>query len=159
ALIKTDPAGLKPLAEMLEFLGGVASDPLPAVADIGYLDDGSPTSGEVMNLMVRNNLLFQIVPAPDRRFKISVKLGTPEYPLEDAKNPAKVAHQARSNPTDERRSLRIFGSQVVVARLTASGGHARLHLLNDSGASRVVNGIRVRVLGKYSKHRLAAAGS
>jgi hypothetical protein len=42
----------------------------------------------------------------------------------------------------------------VVARLTASGGHARLHLLNYAGASRKVNGVRVRVLGRYPKHQL-----
>jgi hypothetical protein len=159
ALIKSDTAGLKPLAEMLEFLGANTSDPLPTVADIGYIDDGSAASGEVMNLMVRNNLLFQIVPSPDRRFKINVKLGTPDYPLADAKNPSTVAHQARFHLTDERRSLRVYGSQVVVARLTASGDSARIHLLNYGGASRVVSGIRVRVLGKYTKRHLAAAGS
>ena len=46
-----------------------------------------PASGEVMNLLVRNNLLFRLVPAPDQRLKLNVKLGSKEYPLEDAKNP------------------------------------------------------------------------
>jgi hypothetical protein len=65
-----------------------------------------------------------------------------------------VAHAVRFNLTDEKRSVRIYGSPVVVARLTASDGHARLYLLNYAGASRKVDGIRVRVLGHYSKHQL-----
>ena len=128
------------------------------MADIGYIDDRSAASGEVMNLMVRDNLLFQLVPAPDPRYKITVKLGTKEYPMEDAKNPGTVAKVVRANLTDEKRSLRVYGSQVVVARLTASGGHVRLHLLNYAGADRKVEGIRVRVLGQYPNHQLALAG-
>jgi hypothetical protein len=159
AMIHADAAGLKPLAEMLEFLGGVGGESMPPVADIGFIDDGSAEAGEVMNLMVRDNLLFQIVSAPDPRFKLTVRLGTKDYPAADAKNPSLVAHVIRGNLTDEKRSVRIYGSPVVVARLTSSGGHARLQLLNYTGATRGVDGIRVRVLGQYPKHRLAAAGS
>ena len=75
AMIRTDAAGLKPLAEMLEFLRTIPGEPLPPVADIGYIDDGSAASGEVMNLMVRSNLLFRLVAAPDKRLKLNVKLG------------------------------------------------------------------------------------
>ena len=80
--------------------------------------------------------------------KVNVKLGTKEYPLEDAKNPSTLAHSVRYHLTDEKRSLRVYGSQVVVGRLTASGGHARLHLINYASANRKVDGIRVRVLGQ-----------
>jgi hypothetical protein len=128
------------------------------VADIGYIDDGSAASGEVMNLLVRDNLLFRLVAAPDRRLKMNVKPGTREYPLEDARNAGAVAHAVRFNLTDAQRSVRVYGSQVVVARLTASPGQARLHLLNYAGTARKVEGIRVRVLGKYPKHQLRLAG-
>jgi len=158
ALIHTDAAGLKPLAEMLGFLRSLPAEPLPPVSDIGYLDDGSATSGEVMNLMVRDNLLFKLVTAPDRSLKLNVKLGTKEFPLEDAKNPGTIAREVRANLTDEKRSVRVYGSQVVVVRLTAAGDHARLQLLNYAGADRKVEGIRVRLLGQYSKHQLFAAG-
>ena len=154
AIIRTDAAGLKPLAGMLAFLRTITEEPLPPVADIGYIDDGSGASGEVMNLLVRDNLLFQLVAAPDRRLKLNVKLGTKEYPLEHAKNPGTVAHEVRANLTDEKRSVRIYGSQVVVARLTASGDRVRLHLLNYAGANRKVDAIRVRVLGQYAQHHL-----
>src|ERR1039458_3741689 len=113
-----------------------------------------------MNLLVRDNLLFQLVSAPDRRLKVNVKLGAKEYPLADARNPGTVAREVRHNLTDDRRSERIYGSQVVVARLTAEGGKARLHLLNYAGANRKVDGVRVRVLGQYPKHQVwVAAGA
>jgi hypothetical protein len=158
-MVRTDAAGLKPLAEMLEFLGSVNAEPLPPIADIGFIDDGSAAAGEVMNMMVRDNLLFEIVARPDPRLKLTVRLGSQEYPLADAGNPALVAHAIRGNLTDEKRSVRIYGSPVVVARLTGSGGKVRLHLLNYTGATRNVDGIRVRVVGQYPKHQLAAAGS
>jgi len=161
ALIKTDAAGLKPLARMLDFLRGLSArglsgDDLPPVADIGFIDDGSPAAGEVMNLMVRDNLLFRPVRAPDRTLKLNVRLGDKEYPLEDAKNPKLIAQAVRTNLTDEKRTLRIYGSPVVVARVTGSAGRLCVQLLNYAGAARKVNGIRVRVLGDYPKHQAAA---
>lgn len=159
AMVRTDSAGLKPLAEMLDFLRGVKPESLPPIADIGFIDDGSGASGEVMNLLVRDNLMFEIVAKPDPRLKLIARLGTKEYPLADAKNPSVVAQTIRGNLTDEKRSVRIYGSPVVVARLTGAGGKVRLHLLNYTGATRNVDGIRVRVLGQYPKHQLAAAGS
>ena len=95
--------------------------------------------------------------APDRRLKVNVKLGSKEYPLQDARNPNVIAHRVRFNLTDEKRSLRIYGSPVAIARLTASGNRARLHLINYAGASRQVDGIRVRVLGRYTRHQLFMA--
>ncbi len=159
AVVHTDAAGVKPFAEMLNFLRTVDAGEMPQVADFGFVDDGSDAAGEVMNLLIRYNLQFKLVTAPDPHLKLNVKLGTPEYPLEDAADPGKLAHAVRFNLTDEKRSLRIYGSAVVIARLTGSGNRARLHLLNYAGAERQVDGIRVRILGRFPKHRLAAAGS
>jgi len=158
ALIRTDAEGLKPLAQMLDFLGGHMDDPMPAIADIGFVDDGSAASGEVMNLLVRNNLLFRIVRAPDPSLKLNVKLGTKEYPAEDAKNPTVVSHLVRSNLTDEKRTIRLYGSPVVVSRVTGANGRVRLQLINY-GAPRKVDGLRVRLLGRYANYHLAADSS
>jgi hypothetical protein len=49
--------------------------------------------------------------------------------------------------TDEKRSLRLYGSEVVLARLTRDAGHVRLHLLNYGG--RPIDGLRVRLLGSW----------
>lgn len=159
ALVHTDRAGLKPFAEMAEFLRGLGESDTTPVADIGFVDDGSATAGEVMNLMVRDNLLFKLASASSPQLKLTVRLGSQELPREDAKNPSMAAHEIRAQLTDERRSLRIYGSAVVVARLTALPDGLRVHLLNYAGAERKVDGLRVRVLGQFAKHRLAAAGS
>jgi hypothetical protein len=157
AAIHTDSDGLKPLAAMLDFLRSIPGEDMPPVADIGYIDDGSPLSGEVINLMVRDNLLFHLVKSPDPKLKVNVKLGTRDYPLQDARNPGMVAHEVRASLTDEKRSVRVYGSSVVLVRLTALGDRARLHLLNYAGAERRVDGLRVRVLGQYSQHQLFLA--
>ena len=163
ALVHADRSGLKPFAEMLGFLRGLGANGGPSLADIGFIDDGSATAGEVMNMMVRDNLLFQVFARPPRpadpHLKLIVRLGSSQFPLEDAKNPGTAAHEVRAQLTDDKRSLRIYGSAVVVARLTASPAGVRVHLLNYAGAQRKVDGLRVRVLGQYPKHRLAAAGS
>jgi hypothetical protein len=159
ALLQSDTAGLKPLAQMLEFLGGVEADAMPAVADIGFVDDGSDDAAEVLNLMLRGNLLVELVPPGGHGRKLTVQIGTKEYPREQAQNPGVMAHLIRANLTDERRSLRLYGSQVVLGRMTAAGNRLRLQLLNYAGAERKVDGLRVRVLGRYPNHRIAAAGS
>jgi hypothetical protein len=159
ALIKSDAAGLKPLAEMLDFLKTVDAPAAPPLADIGFIDDGTPIAGEVLNLLVRDNLLVKLVPAPDPSLKLNVKLGSKEFSAEDAKNPGAMAHIVRANLTDQKRSLRLYGSAVVVGRISGQKNAARLTLLNYDTASRKVNGLRVRVLGKYPKYKLAAAGS
>ena len=159
ALVHADRDGLKPLAEMLGFLQGLGGDNGSPVVDIGLIDDGSSTAGEVLNLLVRDNLLVKPLAKPDPHVKLTVRLGSKEFPLENAKNPGMMAHDVRAKLTDDKRSIRIYGSAVVVARLTASAEGLRVHLLNYAGAERKVDGLRVRVLGKYTKHHVAAAGS
>ena len=159
ALIKIDAAGLKPLAEMLEFVRGIESADMQPVADFGFIDDGTPIAGEVMNLLARENLLFRVVRAPDPKLKLTVRLGITQYPVEQAKNPAAMAQIVRADLGDDNRSIRIYGTAVVVGRLTAANGRLRVHLINYDAAGRKVAGMRVRVRGEYSKHKLAAAGS
>jgi hypothetical protein len=152
ALIHCDEAGLKPLADMLAYFRAVPPADLPPVADIAIQDDGSATVAEVMNLMVKGNLLFRPVRAPDRSAKLNVQLGTKQFPLEDARNPGKMAQLIRSTLTDDRRSVRLYGSLVVVARVSGTAERARVQLLNYAGAERKIDGLRVRVLGRYTKH-------
>jgi hypothetical protein len=152
AIIRSDDAGLKPLGEMLAYLHTIEPVDLPPIADIAYQDDGTAASVEVMNLMVKSNLLFRVVRAPDRSAKLNVKLGTKQFPVEDAKNPGKMAQLIRSTLTDDSRSVRIYGTVTVVARVTGNAGRVRIQLLNYAGAERRVDGLRVRVLGKYTKY-------
>ncbi len=151
AYIKTDDAGLASLAAMIKVLRGVpvlAGSAAP-VADIGVVDDGSAQAGEMLNLLSRRNLLYRIVKSPDSGLKVNVA-------KVDGGDPSKQAYEIRQKLGDERRSLRLYGSEVVIARLTTQGGGARVHLVNYS--QRAVNGLRVRVVGTFTKAELRGAG-
>jgi hypothetical protein len=97
ALVHTDAEGLAPLGRMLAFLEQLDAADWPARADIGYIDDGSFESGELMNLMVRKNLLFRLVSQPDPRLALNVKFGSQEYPKEAAADPSRLAQTVRQN--------------------------------------------------------------
>ena len=147
AVLKVDPADLADVGRMLTFLAGLPSMDLPAVADFAVVDDGSPLTGEAMNLLARRNLLFEVVKAPSSRFGLNVAIGSKEYPREDAADPGALALKVRRQLTDEKRAVRVYGSEVVLCRLTAGGGRARLHLINYGG--RDIEGLRIRLRGSY----------
>ena len=157
AVLKAAPADLKAVGAMLTFLEGLPAVELPAVADLAVVDDGSAITGEVMNLLARRNLLFQVVQSPSARFRINIAMGSPAYPLEAAADPSAFAQKIRAQLTDEQRSLRVYGSEVVIGRLTGDGDRVRLHLLNYGG--REVEGLRLRVRGAYREGEAYVAGA
>jgi hypothetical protein len=156
AAVKTAPAGIGALGRMLAFLARLGTADLTAAANIAIVDDGSDVAGEVLNLMARRNLLFRVVKAPDPRADLNVKIGSKEYPEDEAADPYAFAQKLRYQLTDDRRLVRVYGSNVVLTRLAAGGGRARLHLLNYG--NRPVRGLRVRVLGRYRTGELAVFG-
>jgi hypothetical protein len=157
ASVSTDASGENAFGKMLEFLKIVPSAELTPVADFGVVDDGSDAAGELLNLLTRMNLLYKIEKSPDPRFHVNVRLGTKEYPLEEAQNPSLAAHKIRSQIGDDNRSLRVYGSEVVIGRLETGANQARVFLLNY--AARPGLGLRVRVRGQYSKGILRTPGS
>ena len=157
ALVKIDPADVPSGGAMLTFLDSLPPLDLPAVADFGVVDDGSPITAEVMNLLTRRNLLFEIEKAPSTRYRINVAIGTTAYPAQDATDPSGFAQKIHAQLTDEQRSLRIYGSEVVIARLTSDGKRARVHLINYGG--REIEGLRVRVSGTYTAGDAYVPGS
>jgi len=150
AAIHTDDAGLEPFGQMLSFLGRLRNDDFSPLVDIGFIDDGTPASGEFMNLLIRRNLLFKVVKRPDPKLDLTVALGSHDYPRSEAQNPSLLAEKVRSNLTDQKRLLRIYGSEVVIGRLVSDRRCARLFLINYGVARSPVHGLRVRVLGKYA---------
>ena len=146
-MLKIDPADAASLGAMVTFLEGLPVSDLPAIADLAVIDDGTPVTGEVMNLLARRNLLYAVVTSPDARFRLNVAVGTREYPVEDAADPSAFALKIRRQLTDDQRALRIYGSEVVIARLTGDARRIRLHLINYGG--RDIEGLRVRVRGGY----------
>jgi hypothetical protein len=156
AVLKIDPADLESLGKMLAFVAQLPANDLPDVADLAVVDDGSTPLGEVLNLLVRRNLLIRIVKAPSTDFGINVKLGTKEYPLKEAGEPSALALKIRRQLTDEQRALRIFGSEVVIGRLASDGSRARLHLLNYGG--RDIEGLRIHLRGSFPPGEALVAG-
>jgi hypothetical protein len=154
AAVHAPAEDLNTLARMLSFLASIDNPRLPVMADIGVIDDGSNAMGEVLNLMVRHILLFQLIKAPDPKFDLIIRLGSAEYTTADAANPYEFAMKVRRRLTDEKRLLRLFGSNVVLALLTGDGAHARVHLLNYG--PNPVRGLRVRVLKPFKTGKLAA---
>src|SRR5262245_28302601 len=150
ALVRVDPADLQRFASMLRFLKRMDAPLLPVRANIGFIDDGSAASGEVMNLLTRRNLLFRILTAPDPRLDLNIGPGPPSA------NPSEYVATVRQKLTDPKRLLRIYGSEVVIGRLTGDGSRARLDLLNYGGSR--VEGLRVRLLGVYKNVRVSAPG-
>lgn len=151
AVVKIDAANEIEAAQaelMLAFLRQLPPAPWPAVADIGVVDDGSAEIGEVLNLLTRRNLLFRIVKTPASDLRLNIQLGTKEFPREAAADPNEFALRIRRQLTDEQRSLRLYGTELVIGRLQGEGPHARVHLLNYSG--RELASVRVRVRGVFN---------
>jgi hypothetical protein len=157
AVLKIDPIDVPSAGAMLTFLDSLPPLDLPSVADFGVVDDGSPVTAEVMNLLARRNLLFEIEKAPSTHYRVNVAIGSTAYPAQDAADPSGFAQKIRAQLTDEQRSLRLYGSEVVIARLTSDGKRARLHLINYGG--REIDGLRVRVSGPYQGGEVNIAGT
>ena len=156
AVIRPDPADLADFARMLAFLRKIDRPAMRGIANIGVIDDGSDSTGEVLNLLARRNLLFHVLQAPDPKYEVNVQ-------PKDVADPHEYAIEMRRKIGDDQRWVRLYGSQVVIARLTGEGGRARLHLLNYS--RRPVIGLRIRLRGSwkltgwyvYGKETAAAA--
>jgi hypothetical protein len=155
--MKIDPADASSLGALLTFFEKLPTVDLPAAADFAVVDDGAAGTGEIMNLLARRNLLFEIVRAPAPRFKINVAIGSPAYPRAEAADPSAFALKIRRQLTDEARTLRVYGSEVVICRLLSDGARARLHLVNYAG--RDIEGLRVRLRGAYRTGEAQVAGT
>jgi len=157
AIIKVDPADLPSVGAMMAFFDTLPTEDLPPVADFGVVDDGSAITGEVLNLLARRNLLFHVEKGPSAHYRLNIVIGSAAYPQADAADPSTFAQKVRAQLTDEQRSLRLYGSEVVIARLTSDGKRARVHLINYGG--RDIEGLRVRVRGGYSSGDGYVAGT
>jgi hypothetical protein len=163
AILNPDPTDVEELGKMLQFLRVNDQAPLPAMANIGVVDDRSSAMGEALNMLTRRNLLYRVVSAPDPALGLTVQLGTPDFPRETAKNPVEFAARVRAKLGDDNRLVRLYGTSTVIARLTGDGKRARLYLLAfDRSRRRQADdpqAIRVRLLGRYRPAKFAAFGA
>lgn len=147
-VLAIDVSDLEALGQALAFFRALPEAPTAGLADLAVVDDGSFAVGELMNLLARRNLLFRPALRATPELALVVELGTRAYPKSEAGNPDALALKIRAQLTDERRSLRLFGSEVVLARVTGDAGRLRMHLLNYGG--RDVEGLRVRLRGSWT---------
>jgi hypothetical protein len=141
ALMRIDPSDIGKYGEMVTFLKSLDQVSLPQRVNIGFQDDGTALSGEMMNLMARKNLLFKLVKQPDPKLDLNLK---PE-----GNNPHQFAVMARQKLGDDKRLVRLYGSETTLVRFESNGTRARLHLLNYS--NRKSEGLQLRVLGNWKK--------
>jgi hypothetical protein len=147
-LIIADVKDWKALGAMRQFLSSLPAGEMPILANVGFLDDGSPAAIEDMNLLLRRNLLFRVVTKPDTKLDVNVK--------PKPGDPNAFAYEVRQKLTDPKRLLRLYGSEVVIARLTGDATRRRVALLNYG--PRPVEGVRVRILGRWPKVTAYAFG-
>lgn len=163
AILNPDPADIEDLRSMLRFLRSQERPPLPALVNIAVVDDASPRMGEVLNMLTRRNLLYRVASAPDKALDLTVRLGTLDFPTKAAANPYEFAALVRAKLGDEKRLVRLYGTNTIIARLTGEGGRARLVLLQYSRGRRPATAnpqaLQVRLLGDYQPTGLAAYGA
>lgn len=135
AILNPEPADVAELGKMLQFLKAqTPARPLPEMVNIGVVDSPSPLLGEVLNLLSRRNLLYKVVAKPDPSLNLTVQLGSPDFPEQEAANPSDFAARVRAKLGDDKRLVRLYGTSTVMAHLTGDDKAARLHLLSYGGA-------------------------
>lgn len=140
ALFSIQPEDLDGFAKMLGLLRSIPERNLPEVADFGFIDNGSESAAEILNLLNRRNLLYKIVKTPDARLRLNVAANDDD--------PHLFAAKVREKLGDDERSLRVYGSEVVLCRLTGDAAGMRVHVLNY-GRNRL-EGVRLRVRGSFA---------
>jgi hypothetical protein len=161
AILNPDPADVNELKAMLRFLQSQERPPLPPLVNIGVIDDGTPRMGEVLKMLSRRNLLYRVVAAPDRGLDLNVRIGSREFPSSEAGNPYRFAVLVRDKLGDNKRLVRLYGTNTVLAHLTGDSTRARLFLLQYGRGRRSIPAeappaMQVRLLGTYRPVGLAA---
>ena len=160
AILDADSADIDELGQVLRFLGAHAP-PVPgwpALANIGVIDDGSPAMGEALNMLTRRNLLYRIVSRPDRRLALTVQPGSRDFPKSALANPSDFAARVREKLGDDRRLVRLYGTNTTIVRLTGDGRRTRLVLVSYS-RNHTQQDVRVRLLGRFDPQAFAPYGA
>jgi hypothetical protein len=158
AILNPDPADVAELGKVLAFLKAQDQPVLPAMANIGVVDDRSPALDEVFNMLTRRNLLYRVTKTADRRLDLNVQLGSADFPKDSTTNPSDFAARVREKLGDDKRLIRLYGTNTAIAHLSGDENRVRLVVLSYS-RNRTQPGLRVRVLGSYKTPRFAAFGT
>jgi hypothetical protein len=84
-----------------------------------------------------------VVKAPDPKLRLNV--------ASNDDDPHLFAAKVRERLTDDQRSLRVYGSEVVLCRVLGDAAETRIHVLNYG---RPAEGVRLRVRGTFARGKL-----
>lgn len=156
AYVQVKSAELPAYSAAVRFIQNAHAEPLPARVNFSLVDDGTDAMEELMNLLVRRNLLFDIASPKEPRKGMVVRVGSPGFTKEMAADPYQFAAIVRSKIGDPKRLVRIYGSDTVIAQLYGDASRSRLHLI-QYGRNPMIGG-RVRVAGKYPRVIVSSMG-
>jgi hypothetical protein len=155
--VKIADSDLPAAASFQQFLAALPEAQIPPVADVTFVDDGTALAGEALNLMLRRNLLVRAARESEPASgTLRVKIGDDAFPKSLASNPDQFAIAVRRKLTDEKRTIRIYGSEMVLAQLEGSSEQKRLHLINYN--RNPMEGLRIRIRGEYKSIKLSCFG-
>jgi len=161
AILNADAGDVEELGNLLRFLKGhpqPENGRLTPLANIAIVDDGSAEAGEALNMLTRRNLLYRIVMQPDKTVDLNIQIGSDDFPKQSLTNPSDFAARVREKLGDDRRLVRVYGTNTAIARLTGDGRRMRFVLLSYS-RNRLQQDVRIRLLGRYEPSAFAAFGA
>lgn len=127
---------------MTAFLSGIPKGPEKPWVNFTVSDDGSFQAGEVMNLLSRRSIGFRVAAKGD--YALTGKMA----------NAYEAMQEIREKLGDEKRVLRLFGSELTLAVAAREGNRVRLHLVNYG--QRPVDHLRIRVQGVFREAGIQA---
>jgi hypothetical protein len=161
AILNADAEDVQELGSLLRFLKAhpqPGDSRLGPLANIGIVDDGSLEAGEALNMLTRRNLLYRIVSQPDKTVDLNIQIGGRDFPKQSLANPSDFAARVREKLGDDRRLVRVYGTNTAIARLTGDGQRMRFILLSYS-RNRLQQDVRIRLLGRHQPAAFAAFGA
>jgi hypothetical protein len=128
--------------KMTAFLKQIPEGPSKPWVNFTVSDDGSVQAGEVMNLLSRRSISYSVVPKGD--YALNAKMTNAYEAMQDI----------REKLGDDKRVLRIMGSELTLAVAAREGNRVRVHFINYG--QRPVDHLRIRVLGAFPQSSIKA---
>jgi len=138
--LQTAPEQKADFDKMHEFLRQIPDGPSQPWVNFTVSDDGSFQAGEVMNMLSRRSIGFRVAPKGD--YALTAKMT----------NAYEAMQEIREKLSDDRRVLRLFGSELTLAVAAREGNRVRLHLVNYG--QRPVDHLRLRVQGRFRQQSI-----
>lgn len=128
--------------KMLEFLKQIPDGPSTPWVNFTVSEDGSFQAGEVMNMLSRRSISYRVASKGD--YALTSKMTNAYEAMQDI----------REKLGDDRRVLRLFGSELTLAVAARNGNRVRVHMVNYG--QRPVEHLRIRVQGVFREANIKA---